>query len=136
LSEPSGPGIRLDSGIYEGCTVPLEYDPLLAKLAAWAPTRDGAIRRMGRALSEYSLSGVRTNIAFFREILADPQFLEGRLSTSFIERFLDRRPAVGTDLESEAAAALALALHSRAKEPMDRPASSRWIESGREALLR
>jgi len=116
--------------------VPLEYDQLLAKLAVWAPTRDGAIRRMERALSEYSLSGVRTNIAFFREILADPQFREGRLSTSFIERFLDRRPAVGTDLESEAAAALALALHSRAKEPVDRPASGRWIESGREALLR
>jgi len=58
------------------------------------------------------------------------------LSTSFIERFLERRAVVETDLESEAAAALALALHSRAKEPMDRPASSRWIESGREALLR
>jgi acetyl-CoA carboxylase biotin carboxylase subunit len=136
LTEPSGPGIRLDSGVYEGWNVPLEYDPLLAKLAAWAPTREGAIRRLERALSEYSLSGVRTNIAFFREILADPQFREGRLSTAFLERFLDRRAAPGSDLEAECAAALALALHAARAEPLDRTSSTRWLESGREALLR
>jgi acetyl-CoA carboxylase biotin carboxylase subunit len=136
LSEPAGPGIRLDSGVYEGWTVPLEYDPLLAKLAAWAPTREGAIRRLERALAEYSLSGVRTNIAFFREILADPQFQEGRLSTAFLERFFERRTEASTDLETEAAAAVALALLSTRPEPDDRAAYSHWLESGREALLR
>ena len=76
LSEPSGPGVRLDSGIFEGWNVPLEYDPLLAKLAAWGPTRETAIRRLDRALSEYVLTGVRNNIAFFREVLADAEFRE------------------------------------------------------------
>ena len=116
LSEPSGPGIRLDSGIFEGWNVPLEYDPLLAKLAAWGPTRETAIRRLDRALSEYVLTGVRNNIAFFREMLADAEFREGRLSTSFLERFFKRRKKTETDPEAEAAAALVLALASSSSE--------------------
>jgi acetyl-CoA carboxylase biotin carboxylase subunit len=136
LSEPSGPGIRLDSGVYEGWTVPLEYDPLLAKLAAWAPTREGAMGRLERALSEYSLSDVRNNIGLFREILADPQFREGKLSTTFLERFLTRRPSRQIDLEAEAAAALVLALFEERPASLDRAINSRWTESGREALLR
>jgi len=136
LSEPSGPGIRLDSGVYEGWTVPLEYDPLLAKLAAWAPTREGAMGRLDRALSEYSLSGVRNNIGLFREILADAQFREGKLSTTFLERFLARRPSRQIDLEAEAAAALVLALFEERPASLDRAINSRWTESGREALLR
>src|SRR5439155_17797369 len=62
LSEPSGPGIRLDSGVYAGWNVPLEYDPLLAKLAAWGSTRADAIRRLDRALVEYVLAGLRNDI--------------------------------------------------------------------------
>ena len=108
LSEPSGPGVRLDSGIFEGWKVPLEYDPLLAKLAAWGPTRESAIRRLDRALSEYVLAGVRNNIAFFREVLADAEFREGRLSTSFLDRFFKRRKKTEADPEAEAAAALVL----------------------------
>src|SRR6266446_1031221 len=64
LAEPSGPGIRLDSGVYEGFAVPIDYDPLLAKLAAWAGTRGEAIARMSRALGEYHVVGIRTNLAF------------------------------------------------------------------------
>jgi acetyl-CoA carboxylase biotin carboxylase subunit len=66
LQEPSGPGIRLDSGVYEGWAAPMEYDPLLAKLAVWASSREAAIARMRRALEEYKIGGVRTNRAFFR----------------------------------------------------------------------
>jgi len=135
LSEPSGPGIRLDSGIFEGWNVPLDYDPLLAKLAAWGPTRDTAIRRLDRALSEYVLTGVRSNIAFFREVLADAEFREGRLSTSFLDRFFKRRKEAEDDPEAEAAAALVLALtagssHARTIE------QNRWRTSGLEDLLR
>ena len=135
LSEPSGPGIRLDSGIFEGWNVPLEYDPLLAKLAAWGPTRETAIRRLDRALAEYVLKGVRNNIAFFREVLADAEFREGRLSTSFLDRFFKRRKKTEADPEAEAAAALVLALSSTSSCPSPREVS-RWLDSGREDILR
>ena len=136
LSEPSGPGmIRLDSGIFEGWTVPLEYDPLLAKLAAWGPSRETAIRRLDRALSEYVLTGVGNNIAFFREILADAEFRGGRLSTWFLDRFFKRRKKLADDPEAEAAAALMLALESRGSGTLRRD-GSRWLDAGREDILR
>jgi acetyl-CoA carboxylase, biotin carboxylase subunit len=135
LSEPSGPGVRLDSGIFEGWNVPLEYDPLLAKLAAWGATREASIRKLDRALSEYALTGLRTNIHFFREILADAEFREGRLSTSFLEEFFKRRKKTEADPEAEAAAALAIALSSISSTPPSRE-TSLWLESGREDLLR
>ena len=135
LSEPAGPGIRLDSGIFEGWTVPLEYDPLLAKLAAWGPTRETAMRRLDRALSEYALTGVRNNIAFFREVLADTDFRGGRLSTSFLDRFFKRRKKLDADPEAEAAAALVLALESTStSHPV--PVINKWLDSGREDNLR
>jgi acetyl-CoA carboxylase biotin carboxylase subunit len=135
LSEPSGPGVRLDSGIFEGWNVPLEYDPLLAKLAAWGPTRDAAIRRLDRALAEYVLTGVGNNIAFFREVLADAEFREGRLSTSFLDRFFKRRTKTEVDPEAEAATALAIALSSTSTIPPSGE-TSRWLDSGREDTLR
>jgi acetyl-CoA carboxylase biotin carboxylase subunit len=135
LSEPSGPGIRLDSGIFEGWNVPLDYDPLLAKLAAWGATRDAAIGRLDRALAEYVLTGLRTNIPFFREILADTTFREGRLSTSFLEHFFERRRKPDVAPEAEAAAALVLAMESQATNIPIRE-SSAWRSSGLEDLLR
>ena len=110
LREPAGSGIRLDSGVYPGWTVPLEYDPLLAKLVAWAPDRMTAIRRMLRALDEYSIVGVETNLAFFIEILNDAQFREGRLDTRFVADFFSRRVvALEPSQEMELVAALAAA---------------------------
>jgi len=135
LSEPAGPGIRLDSGIFEGWNVPLEYDPLLAKLAAWGPNRETAIRRLDRALSEYVLTGVRNNIAFFREVLADGEFREGQLSTSFLDRFFKRRKKMGDDPEAEAAAALVLMLES-CSAGLQAGGISQWLEWGREDTLR
>ena len=140
LSEPSGPGVRLDSGIFEGWNVPLDYDPLLAKLAAWGPSRDAAIRRLDRALAEYVLMGVRNNITFFREVLAQPEFRAGKLSTSFLDRFFARRSKPEPGPDAEAAAALALVLAAKKNETTDSlpraGSGSRWLESGREDLLR
>ena len=137
LSEPSGPGIRLDSGIFEGWNVPLDYDPLLAKLAAWGSTRDAAIRRLDRALAEYVLTGVHNNIQFFREVLADPAFREGRLSTAFLDRFFAGRKKPEPAAEEEAAAALVLALASSSNASGIPPGpSGRWLSIGRQYLLR
>jgi acetyl-CoA carboxylase biotin carboxylase subunit len=139
LDEPAGPGIRLDSGVYAGWTVPLDYDPLLAKLAVWAATRDAAIARMRGALSEYTVSGIRTNIAFFSEILEDEAFRAGDLSTGFLDKFFARRrPGPEPDLETAAAAALVAALHTCKTPASPPPAGSRssWLVSGREEMLR
>jgi acetyl-CoA carboxylase biotin carboxylase subunit len=139
LREPSGPGIRLDSGVYSGWTVPLDYDPLLAKLAAWAPTRDGAIERLTRALAEYTVGGIRTNTAFFREVLTERVFQAGQLSTAYLDGFFARRrKATELDVEAEAAVALVAALQQLqpAAMPNAQPKSSRWLSAGREEFLR
>ena len=88
LISPSGPGIRRDSGMYEGWTVPLDYDPLLAKLISYGSDRDQCIHRLQRALYEYFVGGIKTNIPLFRRILNDPDFQAGKLHTGFLDRLL------------------------------------------------
>jgi acetyl-CoA carboxylase biotin carboxylase subunit len=139
LTRPLGPGIRLDGCVYSGWTVPMDYDPLLAKLAVWAATREDAVARMVRALREYDVGGIRTNIGFFRQILEDDEFRAGRLHTGFIEEFFERHspPVPSPDLET--VAALAAALHTAARSGKEAPqpaATSRWRAAGREGLLR
>ncbi|NLM95477.1 MAG: acetyl-CoA carboxylase biotin carboxylase subunit [Firmicutes bacterium] len=86
---PGGPGIRIDSAAYEGWNVPSYYDSMFAKVIAWAPTRDRAIDRMKVALREFTIDGIAHTIPFHLEILDDPFFRRGELSTDFIEtRFL------------------------------------------------
>jgi acetyl-CoA carboxylase biotin carboxylase subunit len=89
LSVPSGPGVRDDGGAYAGCTISSFYDPLISKLSVWAPTRAGAIARMRRALSEYVVTGIRTNLAFHEKLFAHPEFAAGRYDTGFIDRYKD-----------------------------------------------
>ncbi len=86
LFEPAGPGVRNDSGVYEGFEIPIHYDPLISKLVAYGDDRRQAIQRMRRALKEYRIAGVRTNQPFFEVLLTHPEFLQGRLSTDFIDR--------------------------------------------------
>ena len=83
LERPSGPGVRVDSGAYQGWTVPVEYDPLIAKLIVWAPTRGEAIRRLRGALAEYHIDGIKTTVGFFRSVLLDEDFTAGRIDTGF-----------------------------------------------------
>jgi acetyl-CoA carboxylase biotin carboxylase subunit len=88
LREPSGPGVRVDSCLEPGTLVPVEYDPLLAKVSTWGPTRAIAIERMTQALAETAVVGPATNIAFLGDIVRDPRFREGATHTDFIaERF-------------------------------------------------
>ena len=137
LREPSGPGLRLDSGVYENWNVPMDYDPLLAKLATWAPSRELAITRMIRALEEYVIGGIRTNREFFTGILEDEEFRAGRLTTAFLDGYFARRKEKRPEIEAEAVAALVVALASR--EPIVnrvQPASSKWATVGRASELR
>lgn len=90
--EPSGPGVRVDSGIAAGSSIPADYDPIVAKVVVHAGDRDGAIARMNRTLREYAIGGVSTTIPFHLAMLSDRQFRKGIVSTSMIERrrILDR----------------------------------------------
>jgi len=138
LKAPAGPGVRVDSGSYEGWRVPLEYDPLLAKLVTTGADRAEAIARMRRALDEYEVSGIQTNIPFFRRVLENADFVAGRLDTGFIDRVL----AAGMSFEdepsreAELAAMLATALVARrpAESAAAVPAASAWKIEGREFL--
>src|SRR5205085_2178450 len=127
LREPAGPGVRLDSGVYQGWTVPLDYDPLLAKLAAWGSSREAAIARLRRALLEYEIGGIRTNRAFFGEIMDEPVFRAGALSTEFLEEFMARRKPLAYEVELEAVAALGAVLARKTAVAQTSPSSnSRW----------
>ena len=113
---PSGPGIRLDDGVYEGFTVPAEYDPLLGKLIAWGGDRAEAIARLQRALAEYSVTGIKTNAALFRGILRDPEFVRGELFTRWLDErlaFLRGKSESSTERDpaAEDAAILAALIH-------------------------
>ena len=85
---PGGLGVRIDSAAYENYSVLPHYDSLLSKLIACAETRDQAIRRMQRALAEYVIQGIRTNVPFHRAALSDESFLSGSYDTRFVERLL------------------------------------------------
>ena len=152
LETPSGPGVRDDSGVYAGWAVPVEYDPLLSKLITWGGTREEAIERMRRALDEYHVGGIRTNVSLFKSILRFPDFLEGRLDTELINRLLahearwniapggDRSGNVALDLDGLRAAALAAVLEdgkqSHGTPIVKEPPVSRWKAEGRRELLR
>jgi acetyl-CoA carboxylase biotin carboxylase subunit len=114
LRTPAGPGIRDDSGVYEGWEVPLDYDPMISKLVAWGETREAAMARLRRALDEYHVGGIQTTLPFFKKLLLDPEFQAGEIDTGFIERSLSARtiaPSPSDALcEAQVAAAMVAAL--------------------------
>jgi acetyl-CoA carboxylase biotin carboxylase subunit len=87
---PGGPGIRVDSHLYPGYTIPNDYDSLLAKVIAWGPTREVAITRMQRALAEMLITGVSTTIPFLQRVLKDPAFRAGEVSTQLVPELMAR----------------------------------------------
>lgn len=105
ITEPHGLGVRCDGYVYEGYEIPIFYDPMITKLIAWGETREEAIARMKRALYEYKITGVKTNIKFLEKIMDTPDFIQGKYNTHFIanneERLLKSR-VCGTECEDMA----------------------------------
>jgi acetyl-CoA carboxylase biotin carboxylase subunit len=135
LRVPAGPGIRDDSGIYEGWTIPIFYDPLLSKLVAWGNDRQDAIQKMRRALAEYQVSGIKTTIPFFQSLLAHERFLDGALSTDFIDKYrphenLSQRSVLLQEVAIIAAALYASRNNHRNVSPVT-PGESPWKVGGR-----
>ncbi|MEW6321880.1 MAG: acetyl-CoA carboxylase biotin carboxylase subunit [Acidobacteriota bacterium] len=144
LRVPQGPGIRDDSGVYEGGEVPIFYDPMISKLVAWGEDRAHALARMRRALAEYEVLGIRTTIPFFQWVLDDEDFVAGRFDTTFIDRKLGGRngePLVAPPADLEELAAVAAAVHLATRPAAAAPAGvagagSRWQQAGRVEGLR
>ena len=141
--EPAGPGVRVDSGVYAGWTVPLEYDPLLAKLTVWAEDRLSAIERMRRAVSEFSILGITTNLTLFERLMADERFRSGDLDTAFLAGFLDRARSQPKDPDALLVSILAAVhagsqdnSHNRTQPDRNRKASDPWRVQARIGLLR
>jgi len=137
LIEPGGPGIRVDSGVCEGLTVTPYYDSLLAKLVAWGETRAVAIVRMRRALEEYRIIGVTTNLDLHRALLDSHRFFGGQFHTRFLEeQFLPPEPG-GEDLLAAALTAAILDYRRRGGEHAAETSHvSRWKMLGRWELMR
>jgi acetyl-CoA carboxylase, biotin carboxylase subunit len=137
-AEPSGPGVRVDAGVYAGWTVPIEYDPLLAKLSVWAETRQTAIQRMRRAVAEYRIAGMTTNLQLFERLMADHHFRAGNLHTGFLDEFMSRSQKCETD-EDRLLASILAAAHAEPERPRvvsEAPSSSgAWRVEGRRGLL-
>jgi acetyl-CoA carboxylase, biotin carboxylase subunit len=109
LRVPAGPGIRDDAGVVAGSVVSVHYDPMISKLCAWADTRGAAIDRMRRALGEYHVGGIKTNLAFHRRVMRNAAFIAGDYDTGFIERHKAALTQPAPDDETAALAAIAAA---------------------------
>jgi acetyl-CoA carboxylase biotin carboxylase subunit len=125
--EPSGPGIRVDSGVEEGGVVAVHYDPLLAKLTAWAESREAAINRAAAALRTFPILGILTNVPFLIRLLAHPEIRAGRMHTRFIEEHAAELLTVPyPPLEALAAAALGATPAAPAAPPATVAAPDPW----------
>ena len=134
LRVPTGPGIRHDTGIYPGYSVPIHYDPLLAKLIVHAGTRAEAVARLERALSEYRVLGIQTTLSFHRSAVRQKAFREGTYDTGFLET-VEIKSAGEADVSVALAAAAIRALRDRRGQP-SHPATSSGVSPWWSAGLR
>ncbi len=135
LNEPQGPGIRVDSGVYEGWHVPPHYDPILSKLITWAEDREHCIARMVEALEQYTILGIKTNIDFLSRIITATAFTKGDYHTHFID---DHEQHLLPKFEHQRVALVSAALISLAgkrvqlsSESAGHPQTTPWQEIGR-----
>jgi acetyl-CoA carboxylase, biotin carboxylase subunit len=146
LRVPGGPGIRDDSGVYTGWVVPQFYDPMISKLLAWAPTREQAIARLIRALGDYHVHGITTNVPYLRSVLRHPAFASGDYDTGFCARY-QKELLVPPDAQYQQVALIAAAIaafkrdHDQAeafaaRAGMAQAAPSNWLRLGRARSLR
>lgn len=138
LRVPSGNGVRDDSGIYEGSEISIYYDPMISKFCVFGRTREEALGRLKRALQEYEVGGIKTTLPFFREIVEDTEFIEGKLDTGFIGRWQERRNKLEPSKDEIDLAIIASALNNSKKTNQVSVAvkenGSRWQKAGRLAL--
>ncbi|HEX4566325.1 MAG TPA: acetyl-CoA carboxylase biotin carboxylase subunit [Vicinamibacterales bacterium] len=139
----AGPGVRDDSGVLPGYTVPVFYDSMIAKLITWGASRPDAVSRMLRALQEYEVIGVRTTIPFFLWLLREPDFLAGRFDTTYLDRLLgSRRGASFSEFtnDDERAIVIATALDAMFRSLQSgasrQGGGSAWTIAGRQEALR
>jgi acetyl-CoA carboxylase, biotin carboxylase subunit len=117
LKEPTGPGVRVESSLYEGTEISLYYDPMIAKLVVWGETRAEAILRMRRALAEYRVSGIKTSVPFHQEIMNSTEFMWGTFDTGFLSRRrVGARQPYSTDHEKLAAVVAAMIVHEEGRQ--------------------
>jgi acetyl-CoA carboxylase biotin carboxylase subunit len=141
LRVPGGPGVRDDSGVYEGFEVPMHYDPLISKLVVHAETREQAIARMLRAVSEYKVTGIKTTLPFFDRALRDPKFIAGDFDTGFVARLQaekDDRPRA-TEIAMAVAAVAAYRVRRKIRAAPAAPGattSAWWRVGNSEAMTR
>jgi len=139
VAEPSGPGVRVDSALFSGVELPYHYDPMVAKLITWGRSREEAIQRMRRALREFVIVGIETNIPFHVQILEDARFLAGDISTAFLEKEFSLTPRGDGTSEEVALLATALLTYLKGKSaPLPTaPAGVRipWRTAGRSAAF-
>lgn len=138
IYEPSGPGVRLDAGVYEGFEVSLYYDPLIAKLIVWGDTRGEALLRMRRALSEYRIIGIQTSIPFHQQVMDVTNFISGAYDTSFIDKHFSMAHEDSGQYGRVAAIVATLLTHQRRQQALATMApqqsegqASRWKMAGR-----
>ena len=143
LERPGGPGVRVDSGVRAGSVVPLDYDPIVAKLIVWAEDRDAALARLRRALTEYRIAGIATTLPLFRLLLDVPEFRSGALHTGLLDELLSQQSVEHLEATSDPrleeiaiVGAACLAALDAARLPADAMAAGeragmRWREDGR-----
>ena len=119
---PTGPGVRVDTGVYPGFEISRYYDSLISKLICWGETRSEAILRMRRALEEYRVLGVKTNIPFHQRIMDSHRFMGGQFDTRFVEeRFsMDQAEEEHTSNTEIAAILATLVAHRQGRESAQR----------------
>ncbi len=121
VAQPSGPGVRLDSALTEGYEVSLYYDPMLAKLITWGESREQAITRMRRALSEFRIEGIHNNLRFLHTLISSAEFAAATFDTGWVEANLSRLiaamnpPAAPADEQQAAAIVAAFLAHQQAE---------------------
>jgi acetyl-CoA/propionyl-CoA carboxylase biotin carboxyl carrier protein len=143
LRLPQGPGVRNDAGVHGGAVVSIHYDPMLAKLIAHGRDRDEALRRLGRALGELRVDGIRTNVTLFEALLADDDFRAARFDIHWLDRKLEAgelMPPARDGGDDVAILAAAIAFHQRVQRTAAVPEGPQhrtlWRKTGRREALR
>jgi acetyl-CoA carboxylase biotin carboxylase subunit len=135
--KPTGPGVRVDDGFEEGMSIPIYYDPMIAKLVVHAENRDAAIAKMKKAIDEYRIIGVETTLDFCQFVLAHDEFISGRFNTHFVKDFFRPEflePPVTKELEEVAAVVAAVTLQQKENELIDAATSDKKFSPWRNRL--